>query len=213
MGALLAFTLSLTAHAQLFTEIGDAGAALATANIPGVGPIQAIKGNLFSANDADLFRIFVNAPDLFSATTVGGTSLDTSLFLLKWNGSPAYLNDDDASGLSLQSTLSAADFTTPLSQGFYYLGVTTSGYEPENINGQLLFASFILSSTETRGAASGLSPDMLFDFTWLGSDGESGDYTVKLTGVGAVPEPSTYGVVAALGLTLAIAIRRRRNLS
>jgi|GEM_PF-1434960 len=213
-GALLALALSLTAHAQLFTEIGDAGATLASANsLPAFGRVDAIAGRLSSANDADIYRIYVNDPSGFSATTVGGTSLDTSLFLLNWNGSPAYLNDDDPGGLSLQSTLSAWNFTTPLSVGYYYLGVATSGFEPENINGQLLFAPFILSPTETRGEANGLLPDTLFDFTSVSSTGESGSYTVKLAGVGAVPEPSTYGLFAALGLLALGALRRRRSLS
>lgn len=211
LGAVLAFALSLSAHAQVFTEGGDAGATLATANQPDVGRLLAIQGSLLSDTDADLFRIFVNDPSTFSATTVGGTSLDTSLFLLNWNGSPAYLNDDDPSGLFLQSTLSAANFTTPLMRGYYYLGVAASGFEPENINGQLLFAPFILSATETRGPATGLSPDTLFDFTSLSGTGESGAYTVKLEGVGAVPEPSAYGLVAGCGLALGVVVSRRRK--
>ena len=117
LGAILAFTLSLSAHAQVYSESGDAGATLATAATPGEGILQAIIGNLSSDTDADLFRIFVNDPSSFFATTVGGTTLDTSLFLLNWNGSPAYLNDDDPGGLSLQSTLSAASFATPLTRG------------------------------------------------------------------------------------------------
>lgn len=204
--------LSLAAHGQLFHEAGDAGATLATANAtPALGRVDAIHGALFSDTDADLFRIYINDPTFFSATTVGGTTLDTSLFLLRWDGAPAYLNDDDATGLSFQSTLSAVNFARPLTAGYYFLGVTTSGFEPENINGQLLFSSIVLSPTETRGAAEDLSPATLSGFTSLRSTGEFGNYTVNLTGVGAVPEPSTYGLIGAVGLALAVVTRRRRN--
>ncbi len=206
----MASALSVTVSAQLFSEVGDAGATLATANTPGT-PLQGIRGMLSSDTDADLFRIFVNSPSMFSATTVGGTTLDTTLFLLKADGSPAFLNDDAPGGLWLQSTLSALEFPSALEVGYYYLGITNSGYEPENINGQLLFSPFVLSPTETRGPASGLLPDTLHDFTSLSFTGESGAYTIRLTAVGAVPEPSTYGILAAACLALAVIIRRRRN--
>ena len=99
---------SASLQAQTWTETGDAGQTLGTAQAAGVIANQAlnqISGTISSATDADLFRFTITAPTTFSATTTGGglTTLDTALFLFNSSGAAIYTNDD-ASGASLQST-------------------------------------------------------------------------------------------------------------
>ena len=136
---------SASLQSQTYTESGDAGQTLGTAQASGLtvgASTVSIFGTISSAMDADLFQITLSAPMLFSATTVGGSTLDTALFLFNSSGMAIYTNDD-ASGSSFQSTLPAnSSFTMSLAPGTYFIGISLSGNEPVNSNGQLLFAAF-----------------------------------------------------------------------
>lgn len=204
----LAAAAALPVQAFNVTESGDAGQTLATAQVSaGSGPLNNIFGVLGGATDVDLFLISIANAASFSATTLNTSTadVDTQLFLLTLSGAPVYLNDDDASGLTLASTLPAGNAAGPLTAGQYYLGISLSGYEPVNANNQFLFASGL--STDTRGPAFGLQPATLG-----GYDGSpfppGGAYGIQLTGaVAAVPEPSSVllmllgaGVLGAAGL-------------
>jgi PEP-CTERM motif len=190
--------------AQTYSEAGDAGQTLGTAQYTGATNGQSlltISGTLSGINDADLYYLTITAPTTFSASTVGGSTLDTVLFLFGANGVPIYANDD-ASGLSLQSTLPAgSSFTMTLSAGTYLLGISLSGNEPINLNGQLLFAGNGGNSTAVRGPAGGINPNTLSNFNNGASFSENGPYSITLASAAtaAVPEPST----VALGLVAA----------
>ena len=69
-------------------------------------PVDAIDGRLAAGDDQDLYRICLEGGGSFSATTVGGTELDTQLFLFDAAGRGVYGNDD--SQATRQSTLPAA---------------------------------------------------------------------------------------------------------
>ena len=143
-------------HAQVYTEIGDAGQTLATAQATGVNSglvLITITGTISGVKDADLFLITITSPMTFSASTVNGlTLIDTALFLFRSDGTGVYTNDD-ANGTTLQSILPAGtSFTMSLSPGVYFLGISLSGNEPINLNSQLLFAGFPGGdSTAVRG--------------------------------------------------------------
>ncbi len=145
----LAAILALSAgslHAQVYTEIGDAGQTLATAQATGTSSglvLITITGNISGANDADMFLFTITSPMTFSASTVNGSTLiDTALFLFRSDGTGVYTNDD-ANGTTLQSVLPAGtNFTMSLSPGIYFLGISLSGNEPINSNSQILFAGF-----------------------------------------------------------------------
>ena len=199
---------SASLQAQTWTETGDAGQTLGTAQAAGVIANQAlnqISGTISSGTDADLFRFTITAPTTFSATTTFGglTTLDTALFLFNSSGAAIYTNDD-ASGASLQSTLpGGTSFTMSLAAGTYYLGISLSGNEPINLNSQLLFSPYIAGdSTSVRGAAGGINPTTLANFNGLTSFAETGSYRIDLTSAATVPEPST----VALGLVGAAAL-------
>jgi PEP-CTERM motif-containing protein len=216
VGTLALATASL--QAQIYTEIGDAGQTLAGAQTTGIlggQPLNTIVGTISTGTDADLFLITLTAPTTFSATTTGGlTLMDTALFLFDGMGNAIFTNDD-ANGMSLQSTLPAGTgFTMTLGPGTYYLGISLSGNEPINQNGQLLFEAYINGdSTSLRGPASGINPSTEFDFNGNTSFSETGVYEIDLTGVEtvAVPEPSTIGLFIAGALAVGAAVRRRRN--
>ena len=207
-----------TLDAQTYTELGDAGQTLGTAQNTGVvggQTLNTVFGTIGTAGDADLFRITLNAPTTFSATTTfgGTTTLDTALFLFNNLGQAIYTNDD-VSGSSLQSTLpGGTSFTMSLAAGTYYIAISLSGNEPINLNGQLLFAAYINgSSSSVRGAAAGVNPSTMSGFNGATSFAETGAYRIDFTGTStAVPEPSTTAFCFVAAGAAAVAVRRRRK--
>lgn len=220
--ALFGFTAAIalsaaSLHAQTFTELGDAGATVATAQNTGVAgnPLGTIFGSISSPTDADLFRISITAPTTFSASTNNALTntnlLDTQLFLFTSAGAPIYTNND-ASGAVLTSTLpSGTSFTMTLSPGIYILGISLSGYDPQNSVSQLLFALDGGDTTQVRGPASGINPSTLASFTGTG-DTFVGGYRIDLTSSAAVPEPSTLALATGGALGLIAWLRRRASL-
>ncbi|MEH2412708.1 DVUA0089 family protein [Nostoc sp.] len=123
--AVIALGAAGTAQAATYTEVGDAGKTLKTAqNLP--GGINVIKGTISSKNGADLFSFFWDS-GRFKATTVDGASFDTILELFDSSGTLIAVNDD--SKRTEQSTLN--EF---LDTGEYLLGISS-------------FANFALSAS------------------------------------------------------------------
>lgn len=217
LGSLALATASL--DAQTYTEIGDAGQTLGSAQTTGATggqTLNTIFGTIGSGTDADLFMITLTAPTTFSATTTfGGTTiLDTALFLFNNLGQAIYTNDD-ANGVSLQSTLpGGTSFTMSLAAGTYFIGISLSGNEPINLSNQLLFAAFINgNSSSVRGAAAGVSPNTLANFNGATAFSETGAYRIDFTSTAtAVPEPSTTALCLA-GIAAAVVVVRRRRKS
>jgi hypothetical protein len=213
--------LALTAgslHAQIYTEVGDAGQTLATAQTTGPTSGQSLStilGTISGISDADLFIFTITSPTTFSASTVNGaTALDTALFLFRSGGTAIYTNDD-ANGATLQSTLPAGtSFTMTLSPGVYYLGISLSGNEPINLNNQLLFAGFPGGdTTAVRGPAAGINPNTHSNFDNLAGFAEMGAYQITLTSAAtaaAVPEPSTTALSVVAATILLLVWKRRQ---
>jgi hypothetical protein len=90
-----------TSAAATFTEVGDAGDTLATAQTVsgGANPLTSISGTLV-LSDADIYRLYIPLGSAFSASTAGGTSIDTQLFLLDANGFGVYAMTDRVSNRS-----------------------------------------------------------------------------------------------------------------
>jgi hypothetical protein len=202
-------------HAQ-HVEAGDAGSAVATAQ--GTGAVAGlalatISGAVSATADADFYVITIANPSLFSATTVGGSQVDTQLFLFTLAGAPVYLNDD-ANGTSLQSLLPAGSILGPQTAGTYILGVSVSGVDPVNSTNQTLFAPALFSTdlrgpaSNTFGAVAGVIDNSAF--------ADSGVYRITLTGAGtalAVPEPSMGALLLAGIVWVGAATWRRRRSS
>lgn len=161
----------------------------------GTGSLDRIIGTL-SGGLADLYCIRIVDEANFRATTVGGTSVDTQLFLFDANGMGVTHNDD--SGSSLQSTITS-QFVN--SNGIYFLAVSGYNRDPQSAGGLIWNNSpfGVERAPDGPGAAGALA-------SWTGTGG-NGDYTIFLTGASYhVPEPSALALLALGGL----AIFRRR---
>ncbi|BAY74847.1 hypothetical protein NIES25_12630 [Nostoc linckia NIES-25] len=117
--AVIALGVGGTAQAATYTEVGDAGQTLNTAqNL--AGGINVIQGTISYNDDADLFS-FSWGGGLLNATTVGGASFDTILQLFNSSGTLIAQNDDDSSpGAGSQSTLNLF-----VGSGEYLLGISS----------------------------------------------------------------------------------------
>ena len=208
------FLVTASIASAQWIEVGDAGSSVPGAQGTGASPNQTLNtigGSIFSTGDADFFVINIVNAALFSATTVGGSSLDTMLYLFDMNGNPVYLNDDAAGGASLQSSLPAGNLLGPQLAGLYIVGISLSNVDPVNFSNQLLFAS-ALFSTDLRGpAACVLGP--VTGVLNSSSFPESGAYTITLTGAEtalAIPEPTTTALLVTCGIGALFVSQRRR---
>ena len=148
----LMVTLSCTqAQAISFTEAIDAGETLnAAASIAsGMESLTSISGII--DGDADIFKIFLTGGQTFSATTINLDTIigipsddllgsptdliaDPQLFLFDGSGKGIYANDDSF-GFP-QATLPSGGFS-PTESGFYFLAISSSGYNPVSMGGDI----------------------------------------------------------------------------
>ncbi|MEQ8755342.1 MAG: DVUA0089 family protein [Coleofasciculus sp. G1-WW12-02] len=121
------------------SDADTVGQLISTAEVLGTGagvPLTTISGNFSRPTDVDLFQIYLNGGGTFSATTVGGTTLDTQLFLFDGNGLGVYANDDTTGNIT-QSTLPGGNGLTPTTAGIYYLAVSRYDNDPRSNNGYI----------------------------------------------------------------------------
>ncbi|MEH2289726.1 MAG: DVUA0089 family protein [Nostoc sp.] len=128
-----------TAQATTFTEVGDAGQTLNTAqNLP--GSTNVIQGTISSSDDADLFS-FSWGGGQFNATTVGGTPFTFDTLLQLFDSSGTLIAENDDYQLTPQSTLNRF-----VDSGEYLLGISS-------------FANFAESGPTYGSIGPGFSPD------------------------------------------------------
>ena len=215
---------SVQAQAITFSQIGDTGQSLDTAQVipGGTQPLDIITGSLSSSKVVNLFRLVLAGGQTFSATTLNANTLielpidqqlgspttllpDPQLFLFDAAGRGVYGNDDSFG--TAQASLPSGGFS-PTTPGTYFLAIASSDYNPVSAGGSIFSdadASGILAATGA-GAALPLSG-------FMGNGTAGGDYQISFTGVTAnaagVPEPSeTAGLIAAGALGIAYQVRK-----
>ena len=207
ISALLVVVFSDRTQAASFTEIGDAGETLGTAQViqSGSQPLESISGTLF--RDADIFNIFLTGGQTFSATTISPSTL-VELPVDNLLGVPTKVLEDPQLYLfdSSQSTLPSGGFS-PSDSGIYSLALSSFDYDPVSTGG-IIFPSE--PSTEVygpTGPGGGLS---LSGFE--GVSNSSGNYSIALSGAETVPEPSsTLGMLAFGALGAVFWLRKKRK--
>lgn len=206
------------AQAATFTESSDAGETLNTAQVIPLGtPLEFISGTL--AGDADIFKIFLTGNQTFSATTRNAETdqipindlldistdlvADPQLFLFDSSGRGIYANNDNFG--SLQPTLLSGN-SSPIKSGFYYLAISGSGYDAvsnaERIFPDALSNQVLPTALDSKLAITGFA----------GTSSSSGRYTIAVTGVQTVPEPtSVLGILSLATWGAVFQLKNQKN--
>ncbi len=171
---LVAVLSSNRAHAFTFTQVGDAGETLNTAQVISPAssqPLDAISGTLIG--NADVFKIYLTGGQNFSASTVSNytlnqlpgaiaqaenynaanllsptkvdTLLDPALALFDSTGKGIYSNDNSFG--SAQPTLTSAGLS-PTQSGYYYLAIFNSGSLPVDASTNPIFPTNLTQDQE-----------------------------------------------------------------
>lgn len=132
----LALTAASGARAQIWTESGDAGDLVATAQSTiGSGVLTTINGALASPTDVDLYCI--------KMPTVPPAGLPiVQLQCVVINGPNVWLFDATGKGVATNATCAGANKTivaptVSLAPGTYYVAVSYSGLDPQSAGGAI----------------------------------------------------------------------------
>ncbi|MBL8731161.1 MAG: hypothetical protein JNN13_02195 [Planctomycetes bacterium] len=172
--SLVLLALAGTLPAQ-WNETGDAGQTLPGVQIPvgfSASGLSGITGTL-TAGDVDMYLIDIVDPAAFSASTVGGATFDTQLFLFTRDGRGVTFDDDTTTGV--QSTLTGTFVPCP---GTYVLAISAYDVDPM-ASGQAIWND---SPTQAERRPDGPRRLEILD-GWYGSPVASSTYTITLTGV------------------------------
>jgi hypothetical protein len=165
------------AAAVSLTETVDAGEFLFNAgqsnNQVAGTTLDNINGSLTDTGnpDIDLYQ-FQAAGATFTASTVGGTNIDTQLFLFNASGI-GFFASDNADNNTFQSSISAN-----LTPGqIYYLGISSVGSNPQSSDGEIFNIPLTgQTSANGSGAAGALN-------SWSSNPvPEFGSYNIAVTG-------------------------------
>ncbi|HEU4830613.1 MAG TPA: PEP-CTERM sorting domain-containing protein [Candidatus Saccharimonadales bacterium] len=211
------FLIANTGQASTWTEVGDAGDLLNTAQTP-LGEVTNITGTASTTADADLYKIFISTPTTFSAAVTGGDGGDNdfSLALFNANGLGVYANDD-ATTDNGQPGFPANHELGPKLPGVYYLAVVMEGSGGNfpisgDVSTQDNYIFPIMEDTEIVGpTANGGASPLIGWHSFETPTPLNESYSVALTGVSPVPEPEIISMfLAGLGLLGVLSGRRKR---
>ena len=180
-----AILLLMAAPALAAVENGDAGDLPSTAQDLSDEGVQRIDGRFDPGGDIDMYRLCLPGGGTFSATTIGGTTADTQLFLFDSTGRGVYANDDQNGGR--QSRLPSGHALTPQAPGEYLLAVGPYNLDPvstfESLGSIFPITPGVVGPTGPGGAAPIVG--------WEGRPVASGPYSVFLTGAECAPPDTT----------------------
>lgn len=208
--------LAAAAHAQTWTETGDAG------NMPGSsqmisGSVTTITGTLTSGTDIDMYGFnIVNAANFSALVTIfSGGSTDSQLYLFNAGGMGIAFDDDGGAGLFSEISNSGAgepgadaNLITNSGNGLHYLAITDYDTDALNLSGGTQAANGIwhdFGPYDGPFAPDGPGSSNAVLAGWSFGDATTPiTYTIQLQGV---PGP---GALALLGLAGLVSVRRRR---
>jgi hypothetical protein len=150
---------------------GDAGDLPESSQSTGNAAIPVIRGQL-DTDDVDMYAITIDDPAAFSATTVGGATFDTQLWLFDANGKGVVANDD-STGLQSRIDNTAGCITAP---GVYYLAITRFPRSAAGCEGSGIWAGRTNNCPDGAEATSRVA-------SWFNSTSAAGEYRIFLTGV------------------------------
>jgi hypothetical protein len=194
--ALIALGIGAPAQAVTFAESGDAGELLNTAQLVGSG-FDKISGTLSDTRDVDLYKIFLPG-GLFSASTQGGASFDTQLFLFDSSGKGIVFKDDDVTTVD-ESTIQAT-----LSAGLYYLGISGWDTSPVSSSGRIFPVTLrgATNNTTLFGPTGPGGGEPLTGWVQTDRDQNGGPYQITLSTSTTSPTTSVPEPASALSLLM-----------
>lgn len=194
----LVFLNQSSAHAQTFTEQGDAGQLLGSAQSVG-GPFNRIEGSLLPSGDIDLYRVVFDFTGSLTIDAIGLTgNLNMNLHAFNANGNPLGANDDGGGGQNSRLTLA-------ITPGTYFFGVGQNNLEALNSQSSIIQDNDN-GILQPQGVLAG----------WSGPGAGSGTYAITFsspTAIGSVagPEPASFALITLGTLAFGGTLRRLRR--